>query len=171
MKTNHLMRSPARTSALMVTKPATQSMKISKFHLTIFKHRLLIQGPTHYLKLFSDRDFRRMYVAKGVIESIFVSLITEKELYTFFHYIVTLLATRGTRAIIENLSRYQPDIEGYLKRSDESTWLELLRKLPKCMSRLKSLKRIREMPCREDKVNVIRLLLTLCLVKRLFVVD
>jgi hypothetical protein len=143
-------------------------MKILPRQLNLFKSELNVPG--HYLN--NDRSvFVRFYVTKQLVETLFHDLITKKELLVILAFALRLITTRGNRSLIEKFSGYQDDIVSYISAEDKRiAWQTLQGKLPKCVSRLKSLKHFNKLPA-VKQAEIIRLLLTITNFRRLVAHD
>lgn len=143
-------------------------MKILPRQLNLFKSELNVPG--HYLN--NDRSvFVRFYVTKQLVETLFHDLITKKEILVILAFALRLITTRGNRSLIEKFSGYQDDIVSYISAEDKRiAWQTLQGKLPKCISRLKSLKHFNKFPA-VKQAEIIRLMLTLTNFRRLVAHD
>lgn len=103
-----------------------------------------------------------------MILTIFADLITPSELINILRYIVVLKSTRGSRSVIENMKRCQDNVTRGLMADSAATWGKVLAKLPKPIRRLKSLRGFAKLTALQQ-VERIRLLLTICNIRKLFV--
>jgi hypothetical protein len=106
-----------------------------------------------------------------LVETLFHDLITKKEILVILAFALRLITTRGNRSLIEKFSGYQDDIVSYISAEDKRiAWQTLQGKLPKCISRLKSLKHFNKFPA-VKQAEIIRLMLTLTNFRRLVAHD
>lgn len=145
-------------------------MKILLTDKKRFTKQVLSMGNLSVISNFQDHDFLRLYVSNQIIITLFSDLIDHDELIFVFSYLCKLSSTRGKRAIIEKLSVVQDDITGYLSKPSLLAWRKLLRRLPKCISRLKSLRNFSSLPA-VKQAEIVRLLMTLTSLRRLFTVN